>query len=60
MNAGTLGVPKERIIQSILNEENMPAPQMFGYGALLPIILIPVTFYNQLQYSDNYHRIHSI
>jgi len=44
MNAGTLGVPKERIIRSILNEESMPAPQMFGYGALLPIILIPVTF----------------
>jgi hypothetical protein len=44
MNTDTLGVTKERIIRSILNKENMPAPYMFGYEALLPIILIPVTF----------------
>ena len=44
MNADTLGVPKERIIRSILNEENTPTPQMFGYGALLQIILIHVNF----------------
>jgi len=29
----THGVAKQRIIRSRLNEENMPAPQMSGYGA---------------------------
>ena len=39
----THGVAKQRIIRSRLNEEYMPAPQMSGYGALLLMLLIPVT-----------------
>lgn len=33
----TLRIPKQRIIRSGLNEENVPAPQMFGYGATVCI-----------------------
>jgi hypothetical protein len=31
----------------------MPAPQMFGCGALLLILLIPITFKGQLKYGFN-------
>jgi hypothetical protein len=38
----TLRVPKQLIIRRSFNEENIPALQMFGYRALLLILLIPV------------------
>ena len=38
----------------------MPEPHVFGYAAVLLIVLIPITFQNQLQYNFNIVTIHYI
>jgi hypothetical protein len=40
-----------RIQTSMVLAENMPAAQMFGYRALLSMLLTLATFYDQLKYS---------